>query len=282
MRHNSTVLYAFVELMKVTNHTGLGDAKLAWYSPNSTLKICLYGLEDGLRIHSFKPTWHCLIVKVLTTWAEFLETFGYCIVIYTFCKTNGFGFFCNIMVEFQFTYSSVWVSNHTESVAMHNGQTTTILLTTVGTSYSLNCFSHTMHMPQTDIYQNIAKLFIHPCINEYCGRIRTITLYAVWLGPNSYSRKWNWWLEFKSWIRLFVFHRMHFIQHWKLAETKVGFTERQSYITSHSSSPVSYSICEACADVLTIYLSSKPDYGGVSLCVNALLKGMNCRADWVP
>ena len=45
-----------VKAVKETNSTGLPDAKLTWYSPSTTRRICLYGLEHGYRIHSFRPT----------------------------------------------------------------------------------------------------------------------------------------------------------------------------------------------------------------------------------
>ena len=35
--HNSAALDAFAEVMKVTVHTELRDAKLAWYSPRGTI-----------------------------------------------------------------------------------------------------------------------------------------------------------------------------------------------------------------------------------------------------
>ena len=48
---------AFIKAMKVTNYTGLWDAEiLAWYSPNTSHRICLYGLEHSLGIHGFRFT----------------------------------------------------------------------------------------------------------------------------------------------------------------------------------------------------------------------------------
>ena len=38
-------------------------------------------LKKGFGIHDFRLTWHCLIVKVLATWATFFESFTYCAVI---------------------------------------------------------------------------------------------------------------------------------------------------------------------------------------------------------
>ena len=53
--------------MKMTNHIGLCDTELAWYSLNATHRICLYSLKNSIGIHSFKPTWHCLLVKNFAT-----------------------------------------------------------------------------------------------------------------------------------------------------------------------------------------------------------------------
>ena len=43
MRHNLAALYAFNEVVKVMNHTGLWDTELAWYFLS--------------RVHVFWPTW---------------------------------------------------------------------------------------------------------------------------------------------------------------------------------------------------------------------------------
>ena len=48
MRHNLAVSHAFVEIVNVTNSTGLWDSELAWYSPRSATPISLYGLEHGV------------------------------------------------------------------------------------------------------------------------------------------------------------------------------------------------------------------------------------------
>ena len=50
VRHNSTSLDAFSKVTKVTNHTGLWEAKLTWYLPNlslassTVLESMLFGL----------------------------------------------------------------------------------------------------------------------------------------------------------------------------------------------------------------------------------------------
>ena len=59
--------------MKVTNHTGPWDSKLAWCSLLATHCNCLNGSEHSLWIHVFRPTWLYLIIKILTTRAKFLQ-----------------------------------------------------------------------------------------------------------------------------------------------------------------------------------------------------------------
>ena len=51
------LLTEFAEDVKLTNHSGLQDAEFAWYSPNASLQICLYGLKHGFEIPNFRPTW---------------------------------------------------------------------------------------------------------------------------------------------------------------------------------------------------------------------------------
>ena len=69
--HNLSALNAFATAGTVTNHAKLWDVKLICYSSNATCWIWLQGLESGLRIHCFWPTWLCLIVDVLATWVKF-------------------------------------------------------------------------------------------------------------------------------------------------------------------------------------------------------------------
>ena len=74
VRHISAASDVFLEVMKVTNHIGLWDTELTWYTLIATQRICLYGLEHDLGIHSFWPTWLCLIVDVLAVREKFLQT----------------------------------------------------------------------------------------------------------------------------------------------------------------------------------------------------------------
>ena len=86
--------------MKMMNHTRLWDAELVWYSLKTTQWICYI-----LRIHDFKPTWQCLIIEVLATQGKSLELFGgYFTMInctVTYCPTNIFGCFHNVIVQFE-------------------------------------------------------------------------------------------------------------------------------------------------------------------------------------
>ena len=86
MRPNSVAPDVFAKVVNVTNHTGLKDAELTWYSPSATFQIYLYDLEHGLVIHVQEPTWPCLIDEFLTVWVKFLESSGYSTEI-NFCST---------------------------------------------------------------------------------------------------------------------------------------------------------------------------------------------------
>ena len=94
----------FAEVGKVTNHSGLWDAKFTWYSPSATCQICFYDLKRGLRIQIFRSTWLCPIIKAIATQVEFLEPSDYSTVInYTFIihATNVFSCFCDIVAQFK-------------------------------------------------------------------------------------------------------------------------------------------------------------------------------------
>ena len=100
---------------------------------SATHQISFFGLEHGLGIHVFRPTWSCLIVKVFAALVKFLEPSSYCTIIkwvFTFHSTNGFGCFYCIMAQFKLikhvseldyiACSSVWLSNPTQNTSMHN------------------------------------------------------------------------------------------------------------------------------------------------------------------
>ena len=59
-------------------------------SSPDTRRIHLYSLKNGLGIHSWKPTWSCLIEALLATRVNFLQQSDHCILIncaFTFCMT---------------------------------------------------------------------------------------------------------------------------------------------------------------------------------------------------
>ena len=143
--------------MKSMNYTGLWDYKLAWHSQRATWWVCFFGLVHGLRIHSFRPIRHCLIIKALANQVEFLLPLGCCTVInyaFTFCTTNVFSCFHCVVAHFKLVkhkfpnlqhsaHSPVQLSTHTWSEAMQKYvsiPTTMIRLTTVVTLNSKNCF----------------------------------------------------------------------------------------------------------------------------------------------
>ena len=95
------LLTGFAKVMNMTNHTGLWDAVLTWYSPSDTHWICLYSLENGLRIHVFSPTrpcqGSCILSKI--SWTIWLL---YCDRLHLhFCTTNIFGCFLSVMAKFE-------------------------------------------------------------------------------------------------------------------------------------------------------------------------------------
>ena len=61
------VWHNFAEVKKMSNHPGLWDAELAWYSPCTTRRLWLNSFEHSLRIHDFLPIQSYLIVEFLAT-----------------------------------------------------------------------------------------------------------------------------------------------------------------------------------------------------------------------
>ena len=137
--------------------------------PNSpyTFQVLLTGIAS-MALSAFRPTWPCLIVKVLAAWAKFLEQSGYCTVIFTFCTTNFFFTFCktnffffgggfnDIIVQFKLKvpkldYMFICTAFKLQSKAMQKGVDTT---------------NHSRYLPwaeplQNSMYQNIARLLTH-------------------------------------------------------------------------------------------------------------------------
>ena len=103
VRHNSSALDAFVEVVVVSNNTGLQDAELAWYSLKATYWI---GLDEAYPQNpQFRTTWYGLITEVLATRLKIHIPSDYCTVIncaFTFWPTNVFGCFCSFINQFKF------------------------------------------------------------------------------------------------------------------------------------------------------------------------------------
>ena len=64
---NSSVPNTLADIMKVTNHIGLWDVKIAWYSLNTSCWISLFSYKHGIGIDDFRPTWHRLIVEEISS-----------------------------------------------------------------------------------------------------------------------------------------------------------------------------------------------------------------------
>ena len=142
----------------------------------ATHQICLYGLEHNFWIHSFRPTWHCLIIKVLATWVKFLQPSGYCSVIncaFTFHTRNVLGYFAVIMAQFELiehkfpNYTSLHIYLCSFQITQWNNTQCVWAPTTLGIYHSLNCFGCMLYVLQTSIYQSTAKLLTPPCSFTY-------------------------------------------------------------------------------------------------------------------
>ena len=148
------------------NYTRLWNAKLTWYFQSAFYWIGFYGLKCSLMIHSFRPTWTCLIIK---TWAEFLV---YCTVI-TFYTTNILSCFCSMMVHFKLVKYKFpnWIMLQVHlcnfqikwTEVMHDESGHQLLPTTTVTYYGLNCFGqwYICHkLVHTKILQNFWLTFV--------------------------------------------------------------------------------------------------------------------------
>ena len=133
--------------MEVINYIGLWNPKLTWYSPSTTFQICRYALEHSLRIHSFRLTWPCLIVKVLATQAKFLKPSGYCLHL----SVPELNYVACSAVQLSKLY-----------IECSNASTIMILPTTADIFHSLNWFSHMIYAWHTSMYQNMYQLFTYP------------------------------------------------------------------------------------------------------------------------
>ena len=154
---------------QVAEHKGLRDAELAWYSSSVTCCICLYGLNQNLGIHVFRPSWPYLIVEVLATRAKFIDLSSYC--AFTLHPKNDFacfwdlglslnsktkgsqiGLLCKI-IRVVLKARTEWINSQRVS-----GLTTLILPTSADTFHGLNWSGLVIYSRQTSLYRNIAKL----------------------------------------------------------------------------------------------------------------------------
>ena len=124
--------------------------------------ICLNGLVHCFTIHGFRPTWPCLIIKVLATRAKLLDPSDYWEEInctFTFYTTNVFWLFPQHYGPVQTLNKSSQIRLHCMFICMNfkwyterrNAQhvsapTTTILPTTAGTFHSFSCFRHMIYI----------------------------------------------------------------------------------------------------------------------------------------
>ena len=128
--------------------------------------------EHSLGIHSFRPTWPWLIVKVLVTWMKFL-----------FCDQLHFHISYNkcfwllpryhspvrshelcYRIRLRRTFINAAYKSHTglSNIQYVSTPTTTRLPIAVGTFHGLHCFSHVIYALQTSVYQKIAEFLSHP------------------------------------------------------------------------------------------------------------------------
>ena len=120
--------------LKLPTNFGRWDAEIAWYSPSATARFSFNGFENDLTIHTIRPTWLCLIVKVSATRTKFLEPFVYSTVIncaFIFRLTNVFDCFHDITAQLKlekhnflnYTPLHIYLCGlqiTTQSVDMHN------------------------------------------------------------------------------------------------------------------------------------------------------------------
>ena len=81
------------------------SAELAWYSPNTSHRICFYGLEHDLGSRCFRPSWHFLIIEVFETQVKLLEPSGY----RTGIKCAFFFHIINAFWLLPWCYGSFWI-----------------------------------------------------------------------------------------------------------------------------------------------------------------------------
>ena len=105
-------------------------------SSPDTLWVCLYGLEHSFRLHGFIPTWPCLIINILATYARFFE------------PSSSQIWLCCMFICVTFKSHIEWSNARVSTL------TTMILPTAASTC-------HFSYMLQTSTYQNFLT---HPSI----------------------------------------------------------------------------------------------------------------------
>ena len=136
------------------------DSKMQ--SSPDTLRVLLAGFVfmPSQEIHRFRPACSCLIIKVLTTRANFLESSSYCTVIncsFNFCATTFKDCFCCVMAQFELV---IYIRSRIKQRCIYISTTFKSLTTTIRAA--TYCFTHVIYAPLTDIYQTIAKTLAHP------------------------------------------------------------------------------------------------------------------------
>ena len=101
----NTTLDAFAKVMKVMNHPGLCQHRLIlskYYELDLSLSLVAWSMASESKVSGLLDL--ARSIKVLATWAKFLEPSAYCTVIYyalIFCKTNVFRCFYRIKAKFE-------------------------------------------------------------------------------------------------------------------------------------------------------------------------------------
>ena len=142
----------FTQVVKMTNHIGLWDIKLVQESPCAICWIWLYGLEYGFKIHGFRPTWPCLMVKVLATQVKFffnhLVTLLWSIASLPFTRQIRLQHYSPVQTHksqvseldcYTFIYSAFISHTELSNAECVSTPTTLILPTAVHTLHNLNC-----------------------------------------------------------------------------------------------------------------------------------------------
>ena len=132
--------------------------------------------------HSFRLSWFCLIIDVISTWAKFLLPSGYCIVIsciFILHTANVFSCFCSVMAHFKLInckllnesilhihLCSFQITHKVKQCTVCQHTIFMIQPITAGNNQNLDHLGQVIYMWKTGIHQNIAKPLTHLII--YC------------------------------------------------------------------------------------------------------------------